>query len=71
MLEIGPCDYLAEIRPLPGAPVLNQTAALALRSPDKSLQNDMLSDFVNRLRPVARGWRAAETAHDATAVKKG
>jgi hypothetical protein len=71
MLEIGPCDYLAEIQPLAGAPALNQTAALALRSPDKSVQNDMLTGFVSKLRPVAHGWRAAETAHDAAAVKKG
>ena len=71
MLEIGPCDYLAEIQPLAGAPVLNQTAALALRSPDKSVQNDLLTDFISKLRPLAHGWRAAETAHDAAAVKKG
>jgi hypothetical protein len=71
MLEIGPCDYLAEIQPLAGAPALNQTAALALRSPDKSVQNDMLTGFVSKLRPVAHSWRAAETAHDAAAVKKG
>lgn len=70
MLEIGPCDYVAELQPLAGAVISAPAVAPAMRSPDKSVQNDMLTTFVGKLRPVSSGWRAAETAHDAAAAKK-
>ena len=70
MLEIGPCDYVAEIQPLAGATILGPAAAPAMPSSDKSVQNHMLSAFLSKLLPVSHGWAAAETAHDAAAVKK-
>jgi hypothetical protein len=72
MLEIGPCDYVAEIHALtpPPAAILQPTAP-AVRSFEKSLQKDMLAEFIGKLRPVSQGWRAAENAKDAVAVKKG
>ena len=74
MLEIGPCDYVAEIQPLAHVPVVGpqpRAAASAVRQLEKSVQNNMLTAFVSKLQPVSRGWRSAETAHDAVAAKRG
>ncbi len=74
MLEIGPCDYVAEIHPLVHPPVVSSqltTATPTVPLVEKSVQRDMLSEFMSKLRPASAGWGAAETAHDAAAVKKG
>ena len=72
MLEIGPCDYVAEIRPLTPAFAANvQPTAPAIQLLEKSTQKDMLTEFIGKLRPVSRGWRAAELAQDAAVVKEG
>jgi hypothetical protein len=73
MLEIGPCDYVAEIKPLTHPPVAGlppTTAALSVPS-EKSAQNELLSQFVSKLRPKSRGWHAAEVAPDAGTAKQG
>ena len=73
MLEIGPCDYVAEIRPLTHAPfqgIQSTTAAMSIPS-EKSAQNELMSQFISKLRPKSRAWHAAEAAPDAAAAKKG
>jgi len=66
MLEIGPCDYVAEIRPLTHAPfqgIQSTTAAMSIPS-EKSAQNELMSQFISKLRPKSRAWHAAEAAPD-------
>ena len=56
MLEIGPCDYLAEIHPLVPAPTSGtplRAAASAGRPLEKAVQTDLLAEFVSRLRPAS------------------
>jgi hypothetical protein len=71
MLEIGPCDYIAEIEPLVVPPVHSPQLKTATPGPlhEKSVQNDMLAEFMSGRRPASRGWQAAETAHDAATTK--
>ena len=53
MLEIGPCDYLEEIKPL--------HAAFAL---EKLGQNEMLASFVADLKPQRDAWKDVESGGD-------
>jgi len=72
ILEIGKCDYLAEIKPLsprPSLPVV-EAAARLLPGSDKTVQNNLLNDFVAKLRPLARAWHASERAYDASVAKR-
>lgn len=73
MLEIGPCDYVAEIQPLthPLSPSMRPTPAALPIPAEKSAQNELLSQFLSKLRPKSHGWRAAEAAPDAATSKKG
>ena len=74
MMDIGKCDYLAEIKPLSEPPVVPSMAEAAARlvpTGDKTLQNNLLNNFVATLRPRAKAWHAAEAAHDASAAKQG
>jgi len=74
MLEIGPCDYIAEIQPLDQPSISSSrttTSAASIPVVDKAVQSEMLSAFTAKLRPASRGWRTAETAKDAAASKKG
>ena len=57
MLEIGPCDYLDEIKPLPAAPALLHGAV----APDKHVQNEMLASFVADLKPQHEAWADVES----------
>jgi hypothetical protein len=72
MLEIGKCDYLAEIKPLSPTPSLTavEPAARLIPGSDKTVQNNLLNDFVAKLRPRARTWHASEMAHDASTAKR-
>ena len=73
MLEIGKCDYLTEIRPLsqtPSPPAAVEAAARLIPGSDKTVQNNLLNDFVAKLKPRARAWHASEMAHDASAAKR-
>jgi len=68
MLGIGPCDYLAEIKPLgQSQPRVN---AHETAGSDKPIQNKLLSDFVGRRHRQSKGWAASENASDAAAAKK-
>jgi hypothetical protein len=72
MLGIGPCDYLAEIKPLGSSrPTLAGVKAQEEPVADKATQHNMLSDFMARRRRIPKAWLAAEQAHDASASKKG
>jgi hypothetical protein len=74
MLEIGPCDYVAEIEPLI-QPSMSSSRTMTSPSTtpvaDKAVQSDLLFAFTAKLRPASRGWRTAETAPDAAASKYG
>ena len=59
MLEIGPCDYVDEIAPLPAPPFLH--AAVAVAAPDKVIQRTMLADFVRDLKPQREAWADVES----------
>ena len=66
MLEIGRCDYVAEITPLSITPAQVKAAPAAAVAPvtDKATQNRLLSEFVHQLRPVPHAWKAIGTAQD-------
>lgn len=55
MLEIGPCDYKDEIKPLAAPPMLHAAAA-----PDKDLQREMLAGFLAELKPQRAAWAEVE-----------
>src|SRR5262249_40049212 len=57
MLEIGPCDYEKELKPLTLDPMLHAAHAAA---PDKPVQMQMLASFVNDLKPQREVWDEVE-----------
>jgi len=73
MLEIGKCDYLSEIKPLgevPAPPSMAEATARLVPGSDKTVQNNLLKDFMGKLRPLRQAWHASENAHDAAAAKR-
>ncbi len=72
MLGIGPCDYLAEIKPLGASPhsLVSDAKVKAEAAPDKTMQHNLLTKFMSRRRRDPDAWVAAEKAHDAAASKK-
>jgi len=55
MLEIGPCDYLEEIKSLP---VPLQLTGISVPTPavDKPVQNELLKEFIRTTHPVPDAW---------------
>ena len=60
MLEIGPCDYKDEIRPLVAPPMLHAAGAPDAVAPDKQLQRELLAGFVAELKPQRAAWSEVE-----------
>ncbi len=60
MLEIGPCDYEAEIEPLAVPPVLAGAMALPLVAIDKPMQHDLLAAFQKTAAASAEGWKRSD-----------
>ncbi len=66
MLDIGPCDYLAEIQPLANPPALTAGGAAAPAGPEKETQTQLLSLFVKHSAPDPSGWAQSDAAPGAT-----
>jgi hypothetical protein len=62
MLEIGPCDYTDELRPLAHPPAVPPAAAEYAAAPEKGLQHQLLADFLKRLKPARGAWAKADDA---------
>jgi hypothetical protein len=56
MLEIGPCDYAAELRPISDAPELTAASPLAHLDREKALQGELLAGVVESAPPVGDAW---------------
>ncbi|MGH2732232.1 MAG: hypothetical protein ACRDJG_04725, partial [Actinomycetota bacterium] len=52
MLEIGPCDYLEELRPISEAPTLTAESPAAAIRAEKSLQSELLTAVLEGAPPV-------------------
>jgi hypothetical protein len=59
MLGIGPCDYLAELKPLAKPPVLTADRIPGL-GVDKAAQAELLKHFLDHLNPAADAWAASD-----------
>jgi hypothetical protein len=70
MLEIGPCDYLQEIKSLP---VPLQLAGMGAPTPavDKPVQNELLKEFMRTTRPALDGWIASDDGSNRDSAKTG
>jgi hypothetical protein len=56
MLEIGPCDYEAELRPLSAQPQLTADSPVAALNAEKRTQEDLLDQLPQSVAPVADAW---------------
>jgi hypothetical protein len=56
MLEIGPCDYEAELRPLIDEPTLTADSPIASLLAEKAVAEQMLDGVVESAPPVATAW---------------
>jgi hypothetical protein len=61
MLDIGPCDYLSEVKPLKTLPILSAVVA-ASPAPtlmaEKQEQRRLLDDFLSKKGPISEnGWK--------------
>jgi len=63
MLNIGPCDYTAELKPLVNPPGLAAAGPGGL-APDKPAQTDLLNKFFADLRPAPNGWDFTDDTFD-------
>src|SRR5689334_9114455 len=59
MLDIGVCDYAAELQPLASPPQIAAAGVMPVRA-EKGVQAAMLTRFVNDLTPDARGWEESD-----------
>ncbi len=62
MLDIGPCDYTDELRPLTAAPLLTADSPGALLQREKQQQAAMLAGVADAAPPVQRAWAATDEA---------
>jgi hypothetical protein len=60
MLEIGPCDYEAELEPLTEAPQLTADAPVAALMAEKEAQRALLDGVVEQAPPIADAWAATD-----------
>jgi hypothetical protein len=56
MLEIGPCDYESELRPLTEAPELTADSAISSLLEEKEVKSRMLAGVVEGAPPVGTAW---------------
>ena len=68
MLEIGPCDYLEEIKSLP---VPLQLTGMSVPTPavDKPVQNELLKEFIRTTHPVPDAWAAGDDRSNRDSAK--
>jgi len=59
MLEIGPCDYLDEIKPLAVPPAL-AAEGLPGTAVDKPVQSALLAEFLESVHEAPEAWRASD-----------
>jgi len=69
MLEIGKCDYAAEIKPLETPPEL-MSAPAPTEAPDKPVQNAMLESFYADLQRERTHWDLADDAANSDSGKQ-
>jgi hypothetical protein len=60
MLEIGPCDYEAELEPLTEAPQLTADAPVAALLAEKQTQDGLLAGVTESAPPVAEAWAGTD-----------
>lgn len=60
MLEIGPCDYVDELRPLSAAPSLTADSAVTDLRSEKELQLHLMETAVAVEPPVRQAWAASD-----------
>jgi hypothetical protein len=56
MLEIGPCDYVDELRPLSEPPQLTADAPVALLLEEKTTQASLMAGVIEQAPPVEEAW---------------
>jgi hypothetical protein len=64
MLQIGPCDYLDELRPLSPAASLTADSAPAHLHQEKQAQAGLLAEGMQPAGPVEQIWEATDEADD-------
>jgi hypothetical protein len=60
MLEIGPCDYLDELKPLSGAPRLSADSPVGELQQEKELQGGLMDGIVESAPPVDKAWAGSD-----------
>jgi cytosine/adenosine deaminase-related metal-dependent hydrolase len=60
MLEIGPCDYKDELRPLTNPPRLTAESPVALLQAEKRAQSELMAGIVAGSHPVHEAWAATD-----------
>jgi hypothetical protein len=70
MLEIGPCDYLQEIKSLP-VPIQLTVMSVPTPAVDKPMQNELMKEFIRTTRPVLDGWVASDDSSNRDSAKNG
>jgi hypothetical protein len=63
MLDIGPCDYLAELTPLTNPPGTILSQAFANLAADKPAQTHLLNKFLDALKPAPDAWAFTDDPH--------
>jgi len=69
MLEVGPCDYVDELRPLSDPPRLTADAPVAALSEEKAWQQRLLAD-VAVAAPVEEAWALSDDADEDPLVRE-
>jgi hypothetical protein len=70
MLEIGPCDYVEELRPLTAPPaMLTAESPVAALEAEKARQTELLGDLGDRPSPRA-AWSASDDAAEPEALRE-
>jgi hypothetical protein len=60
MLEIGPCDYVDELKPISGAPSLSADSPVGELQVEKELQGSLMEGIVEHAPPVDKAWAKSD-----------
>lgn len=67
MLEIGPCDYEAELQPLSDEPTLTADSPISSLIAEKRLNAELLAGVVEHAPPVAEAWQGTDETDEQAA----
>ncbi len=64
MLEVGPCDYEAELQPISSAPALTADSGVGALQEEKNVQVGLRSGILEAAPPVQEGWADTDDADE-------